>query len=271
MATERWIVDTDLGLGGPSGDVDDGFALVALSQGAFPIEAVTTVFGNTTESWAHRNGTLLAERLKMEFPLVRGAAKPGPGETAASQFLKARPHCPVLALGPLTNVANALAHGGTPPPQVVAVGGNASSRGRWPPFWPFEFNLTHDPWATTQVLERGTPLTLVPLDVCGRFRFEWGRVACLPGELGRWMGEHSVRWWRRAMRKGQRQVPIWDLVAALYVMHPEEFEVRNTTVGVTRRGGLRWGTGPYPARWVSDFDPDSLWSRFETLLSRDPG
>src|SRR5204863_73046 len=93
-------------------------------------------------------------------------------ESEASRFLAATPEpVRIVALGPLTNVAAALE---AKPElarrivELVVVGANPASRGRWPPLWPFEFNLTKDRRATSAVLGSEVPLTFVPLDAAKR-------------------------------------------------------------------------------------------------------
>ena len=54
----RVVLDTDLAMGAPGSDIDDGFALaLAVAEPSIDLELVTTVHGNTdvvTATWAAR-------------------------------------------------------------------------------------------------------------------------------------------------------------------------------------------------------------------------
>lgn len=102
--------------------------------------------------------------------------------------------------------------------RVAVVGGNLSSWGRWPPFWPFEFNLAKDAAAARAVFASDVARDLYPLDVCRALTVgavELARVARL-SPLGAYVVARSWRWLARAPLRYQRlRFPLWDLVPAL--------------------------------------------------------
>ncbi len=133
----RIILDTDLAMGAPGSDVDDGFALaLAHADPDISIEMITTVNGNTDVESATILTAELARRLGIEeIPIVKGAAAafthpeirrapaphvaalagplppPSPGYAAVeiARHVLANPgEITVVAIGPLTNVAGAL-------------------------------------------------------------------------------------------------------------------------------------------------------------------
>jgi inosine-uridine nucleoside N-ribohydrolase len=204
---------------------------------------------------------------------ARSAPEPLP---EASRFLVAGPGpWRVVALGPLTNLAAAILAAPTVAGQVaevVCVGSNGRSRGRWPPWWPFEFNLTLDRRATRVVFESRVPLVFVPLDVARRLTVTPADLAAIPGALGDHLRRHSWRWFRRAaLLRGRRVFPVWDLVAALWVVEPGLFMVERTVARLHRNGWLEHVGGTRPVTVVRSFDPGRAWRRFLSLAARAPG
>jgi inosine-uridine nucleoside N-ribohydrolase len=172
------VLDTDNALGSPRGDVDDALAIAALLRSGLPVAAVASVGGNTSEERADRNNRRLAALCGFAGPVLRG-------HEVQARDLWSGPPVRVAALGPLTNVATVLREIEKPAiSEVVLVGSNLSSPGRFPPWWPHEFNLTHDREATRAVFASDLPLTVVPLDVARRLRVGKERLAGLHGELG---------------------------------------------------------------------------------------
>jgi purine nucleosidase len=255
-------VDSDNAIAAPRGDVDDAFALAAVLASGVPVAAIGSVAGNTTEP--------LAVDSNRETAVVCGYAGSILGGVEAARFLAARSSpLRVLALGPLTNLAAALA---TAPgcashwTELVLVGGNRSSWGRWPPFWPFEFNLTKDLPAARSVFACGAPLVVVPLDVAKRLRVGAVELNALGGGAGRFLCCGSQRWLKRARRtKLTRTFPVWDLVAAMYVVEPRLFEVRKASASLRETGRIAWGEGRR-VRIVSGFDPTKVWEAFARAL-----
>ena len=101
---------------------------------------------------------------------------------------------------------------------MSVVGGNLSSWGRWPPVWPFEFNLAKDVAAARAVFESPVARRVYPLDACVRLTvgvrtlFEWRRGSA----LGRYLVGGSLRWLAYApVRYRRLSFPVWDLVPAL--------------------------------------------------------
>jgi len=265
-------IDSDNACGSPGGDVDDGFALAALLASGVPVAAIGSVFGNTSEPLAGTNTRHLARLYGFGGPLLGGAASAGRAPSAASRFL-AGPcgSLRVAALGPLTNVASALQ---IEPAcaakivEIVLVGSNSRSRGRWPPLWPYEFNLTQDRAATVKVFRSSIPLTVIPLDVAHHFAFPRSRLEELRGEVGGFLRESSRRWYRRLLwHRAALDFAIYDLLAALYIIDPVGIEIRSSKAEVLPNGCVRHGRGAREIRVVTGFDRERLWERFVSLVN----
>ncbi|HEV7518665.1 MAG TPA: nucleoside hydrolase [Thermoanaerobaculia bacterium] len=276
------LLDSDNALGSPSGDVDDGFALAMLLTSGLPIAGLASVAGNTDEPRAFANHRTLGELAGYKGRYLRGVggvrAEPG-GEPAErideAADLWAGPGEPVrwIALGPLTNLAAVLAHRGLALriEEVVLVGGNLTSRGRWPPFWPLEFNLTQDRAAARAVFASPLPLTIVPLDVARRLRAGRRELGELTGPLGEHLRRGTRRWlWRTRLLKARGRIALFDLLAAAYVVSPEHVHVEATTARLGKRMLVEYGRGERPVRVVRDFDGQAIWNRFRARVNGQP-
>lgn len=190
----KLLVDTDPG-------VDDAVAINWLfTQRSQPLQVLglVTVAGNTTVENATNNALLILQNLeRQDVPVVMGASSPRGGQltktsyfvngpdglwflgwqnpqdlskipTNAGRFycdtLNTNPGAYVLALGPLTNLAQAVQKC---PQTMKTVGklvilGGAKFGGNQTPV--AEFNFWQDPKSAEIVLASGLPITLVLLD-----------------------------------------------------------------------------------------------------------
>jgi purine nucleosidase len=194
----RLILDTDLAMGAPGSDVDDGFALaLALDLPDQRVELITTVNGNTDVDTSTLLTLDLLERLgRRDIPVVKGARvpllqplhdyptrnhvadvqerlarlSPAPGRaaTAIVDHVMANPgEITIVAIGPLTNVAVALALEpalATTVKEIVVMGG-VFLRTTRKLSMPGEFNIWIDPEAAAIVLNSGAPIRFIGLDV----------------------------------------------------------------------------------------------------------
>jgi len=219
----RVVLDTDLAMGAPGSDIDDGFALaLAVAEPGLHLELVTTVGGNTDVETATRlSGELLAMLGAADVPVVRGAGGPlnprrrrpdrdhlpGPdtpdGPYAAAEIVRVVMAAPgevtVVAIGPLTNVALSLLlepRVATRVREIVVMGGvylGATNVGSMPG----EFNFWSDPDAAAVVLASGAPLRLVGLDVTRQVRLTRAEAEELrrgSGRFGPLAAEHTLGW-----------------------------------------------------------------------------
>lgn len=216
------LIDTDTG-------IDDAVALaLAAALGALRVAAVTTVHGNAEVERCTRNAREVARRAGLGAPVVAGAAAPlvrAPhparethGEEGLGYVHPAAPAVPepdrapatisacaredpalvLCCLGPLTNLAHALASDPALANRlgpVVVMGGALGVRGtqtRWS-----EFNWWADPEAAHAVLHAGLDLRLVPLDVTRRIAIPGAAIAALQRAGD---GDDDARFWADALR-----------------------------------------------------------------------
>jgi purine nucleosidase len=194
----RIILDTDVAMGAPGSDIDDGFAMaLAVDLADQSLELVTTVNGNTDVETSTLLALDLLDRLgRPDIPVVKGAARPllrpvhehpardrvagvrerlagrkpaaGRAAMAIVDHVLANPgEISLVAIGPLTNVALALAlepEVSSAVKEIVVMGG-VFLRTTSVLAMPGEFNIWIDPEAAAIVLNSGAPLRFIGLDV----------------------------------------------------------------------------------------------------------
>lgn len=267
--------DTDNACGSMSGDIDDAFAVAALLAADVNLLGACSVFGNTSAANAERNTAALCalfprQRLRLLSGAATSAAKP---EAVKQFFTSAQGPFRYAALGPLTNAAYLLRElpeqMTTQLKELVIVGANLSSKGFLHPFWPHEFNLAKDADATRQVLDAKIPLTICPLDVVKELRLHPRDFSRFPLELRSFFTQRARRWvLRNQILKRRRCFPVWDLAATMYLLAPGMFQIRSTTVAVSRFGKLCFGRGGRAVQVMTSFDAEEVKSAYFQLLSK---
>ncbi len=222
--TRLVVVDTDLALGQPGAKVDDGCALaLALASPELDVALVTTVAGNVEVPTATSRTVALLERLgRPELPVVPGGFPDG-GQAAGAiaDWVLANPgEVTLVALGPLTNVAAAIAaepRVATAAREVVVMGGRFLGPG------PAEFNTRTDPWAARAVLESGARLRFVGLDVTAHLALDPDEIARLADGTpnAAYLAQQLRARLALLTREGVGACPMHDPLAVLALTHPD--------------------------------------------------
>ena len=266
-APVRVWLDTDAACGhGARTDPDDCLAVILLaSSPGVRLAGLSTVFGNAPLAVTDSTTRALAAVLDsagVELPQVsRGAAGPlreARGTQASSALAAALGDGPlaIVALGPLTNVAEALSARPDLVPRVqrlVAVmgrrrghlfhpveGGTAHSfLGHGPVFR--DFNFAQDPDAVARVLGLGVPVTLVPYEAAREILITPETLDRMTrgGAPARWVAARSREWlgyWRDEI--GTSGFYPFDLLAAAYTLDPQQFLCAETSGIIGRDPGL---------------------------------
>jgi purine nucleosidase len=212
-----WI-DTDVALGAPRGDVDDGLAVAAVVRASqapgcrWTLAGVSAVGGNTDAATAAACARALLAALGASVPVFEQAQ-------AAAALAALPTGASLVALGPLTNVAAALGMDPTLTARIdVRVVGSVLRPWRHPVYRLSDLNLRRDRPAARTVLAAPLRRRVFPLDVVQALRIGEADLARLDvsGAAGAYIARHSRRWLRRSRwRNLGRGFPAWDLVPAL--------------------------------------------------------
>lgn len=223
--TTQVILDTDLAMGAPGSDIDDGFALaLAVADPSIQINAITTVNGNTDVCTATELAVKLLEKLTAsDIPVFRGADRPllrepnhvlrEQGEcvlsdaTAASSAAvkiveiarRSKGKLVILAIGPLTNLALALRldPGIVDCISEIVVMGGVFSESTHRANMPGEFNIWVDPESAQIVVDSGIRVRFVGLDVTLKTRLGLDEVEEMEkSEVSfvRYAGKYTREW-----------------------------------------------------------------------------
>jgi purine nucleosidase len=257
----RIIVDTDVAMGAPGSDVDDGFALaLAVDLPDQQLELVTTVNGNTDVDTSTLLAVDLLRRLgRPDIPVIKGArtpllqpvhdhpardrvvgvrerlshlsATPGRAAIAIVEHVMANAgEITLVAIGPLTNVAVALAlePAITTAVKEIVVMGGAFMRTTNALSMPGEFNMWIDPEAAAIVLNSGAPLRFIGLDVTLQVQLERADADQLRASgrpFASYAGECAHAWidYLETAYPGQgfNSAPMHDALAVAVVSRPD--------------------------------------------------
>jgi len=276
----RIILDTDLAMGEPGSEIDDGFALaLAVADPEIRIDLITSVNGNTDVETATLLSLELAQRLgRSDIPVVRGAAapftrpdrarrapraivdayghhSPTPGFAAqaiVTHVMSNPGEITIVAIGPLTNIAAAMllepALASTVR-EIVIMGGIFLSQ-TFQSSMPGEFNVWVDPEAAHAVLHSGAKLRWVGLDVTNQVRLTRAHAAQMSassGAFSSFAGEYTTGWidHQHARNPGDPShadsCAMHDPLAVAVVTHPDLVTWRSAYVDIVIGDGIARG------------------------------
>ena len=265
------LIDCDPG-------IDDIAALLLARQIAhFDVKAITVVAGNVGLEYTAKNALSLLSFMGWDIPLGKGAEKPlaRPLETAEDVHGKTgmrglalpetdrrpvdqpawdliyqvakenRGRLEIVAVGPLTNIAIALAKY----PELtgwikrIVIMGGAFLAGNTTPA--AEFNIYVDPEAAKRVFTSGIPFYLCPLDVTHQGYLTEEELL----EIGA-MGSKEAGLFCDILRRGLevcrvytggKGLPLHDPLALLFAADESYYTVQECFVGVETQGSITRG------------------------------
>ena len=266
------IIDCDPG-------IDDLVALtLALFDPRLEVVAVTAVAGNVPAEQATTNVQAIVERLDPPRHPRLGAASPpddvpfsdaarlhgpdglGGAGLAVSRLARQHPSdklicdevraapgdITIVCLGPLTNVARALARDPELVDQIsriVIMGGSVKAIGNVTSC--AEANIHSDPASARAVFRSATTKTLVPLDVTDQVIWTLDLLDTLPSEFTRagQLLRKTLPFYFRSVRQhlGMESVRLPDAVTVAAVVNPELFRTEELSGDVETTGELTTG------------------------------
>jgi inosine-uridine nucleoside N-ribohydrolase len=230
--SRRLWIDTDAACGhSPRTDPDDCLAIALLARAReVEVAGISVVAGNAPLEVVERTTRALVAELGLRAPVHAGSR-------ALRAALDQGP-LTVVALGPLTNVADALA---AEPRLAASVSRLIAVMGRRPGhiFHPAEgaggamlfghgpvfrdFNFALDPQAVTPILSSGLPMSLVPYDAARQIELTAHDLDRLERTLPTIVPRTRdwLAYWRSDI--GREGFAPFDLLAAAYVLEPARF------------------------------------------------
>ena len=259
---KKIIFDCDNTFGVDNCDVDDGLALLyLLGTKEAKLMGITSCYGNTTIETTFSNTIRMLEEIRRkDIPVYKGEKKPNKVESPAAKFLaeQARNYkgeISILATGSLTNLWSAaqidsdffsnlkeiILMGGITEPLIV---GKEKKEIK-------ELNFSCDPKASLEVLTQICPVSTATGNNCLTAYFtadefesklknnKNGAGAYIYEKTGYWFGHADENYKLDGFFN-------WDVVSAVYLMHPELFEPCKTYLQLSeedlKNGYLRIST-----------------------------
>lgn len=254
--TRPFLIDTDTAS-------DDAIALIMALRADkigidIDVKAITVVAGNMPIDQGVQNALFCAELCGSDVPVYRGAEKPllreivfaywfhgndglsdkgfapthrtqptpGNGVDALIETIKATPGITIVTLGPLTNVALAVAHA----PEIVGMvdrlvmmGGAAATSGNVTPA--AEYNIWVDPEAARMVFHSGLPVEMVGWELCrgeaGLSPDERAAIRAFDNPIAHFAMESNIRATQAAFEQsGETGLTLPDPVAMAIALDP---------------------------------------------------
>lgn len=287
-----WI-DTDVSIGSPIREVDDGYALViALHSPEIRIAGVSTSYGNAPLGYTTRAALELLERFgaaanvrpEQVFAGARSAADLGQRSPASEALARAVEKGAVtyIALGPLTNLATFLRlypERARKIERVIFVGGQAQGTtlafGPRRSFHIHDANVFKDPTAAEGVVRSNIPLTLVPVATSSELLLNDENLRDLEryAGAGNYLARRSKVWlwfWTHFVKTNGG--PIFDALAVVAATRPELVSMKRRFAKMDEAGNLivtdRLTSRERRVRYSTSFAPGTKPFVMRRLMSR---
>ncbi len=243
------IHDCDNTLGIPGCDVDDGLALLyLLGDPEAEVLGVTTTYGNNVlESVYSNTKKMMKEIGHSEIPVYKGGSCPNEYVSEASRYLAemAKKHAgelEILATGSVTNLYGAWKINPEFFRQVkkIVLMGGITEPLIFEKKQMDELNFSCDPLAIYTVLTSGADVAVITGNNCLKVLFtreEYRKeladeskdvVQFIKNRTDYWFDDNMIDY-------GIKGFYNWDVVASVYLLHPELFEIQKKDLQVSKK------------------------------------
>lgn len=156
----------------------------------------------------------------------------------------------VLAIGPHMNIAKALLKYPDLPRRIkrIVMMGGANGVGNITPA--AEFNIWADPYSSDIIMKSGIPIVMMGLDICKKAYITGDELGLIKskGKVGCFIAEAIGGPIMNAVSRGMPGGCQCDPTAAVYMVHPEIFEMEDVHIAVETKGQITMGKTVFTRR-----------------------
>lgn len=244
---KKVIIDFDCTINVRGCDLDDAFAcLYLLSSKDVDVKMITTSFGNSNEDKVYESSKKMIEDLKIDVPLYKGGIFSLDAATHIRDLVNTEDDIIILSLGSTTNTQRALTLGMNPArvKSLVLMGGITSElqfKGRVMD----ELNFSIDHLSTNYVFSKIKNTNIITGNNCMAHRYLVPEKPKYRSNYMNYMKDSLIRWTEEFdIIYQERELVLWDALAALYITNPEFFEDKKRSIELKEnmaRGFLKEG------------------------------
>lgn len=244
---KKVIIDFDCTINVRGCDLDDAFAcLYLLSSKDVDVKMITTSFGNSNEDKVYESSKKIIEDLNIDVPLYKGGIFSLDAATHMRDLVNTEDDIIILSLGSTTNTQRALTLGMDPArvKSLVLMGGITSElqfKGRIMN----ELNFSIDHLSTNYVFSKIKNINIITGNNCMAHRYLVPENPKYKSSYMNYMKDSLIRWTEEFdIIYQERELVLWDALAALYITNPEFFEDKKRSIELKEnmaRGFLKEG------------------------------
>lgn len=224
---KKVIIDTDCTIDVKGCDLDDAFAILfMLAHPEIDVRLITTTFGNNNEDITYNATKKMLDDLNIKTPLVKGGLYVNDGGAAIKELVDKEDDIIILSLGSTTNTQKALSLGMDPKrvKAFVAMGG-ITDKLQFEKKVMRELNLSIDYLSTNYVLERLDNTSIITGNMCMKHTYRVDENPSYKSSYMNYLKPSLIRVTEEFLEEfGQRELVVWDALAALYITNPEYFK-----------------------------------------------
>lgn len=223
---KKVIIDTDCTIDVKGCDLDDAFAILYMIANPYiDVKLVTTTFGNDNEDVTYKVTKKMFDDLSIDIPLVKGGLYTNDGAAAIKKAVEENKDITILSLGSTTNTQKALSLGLDPLKikSFVAMGGITEEL-KFKKKTMSELNLSIDYLSTNYVLNRVENVDIITGNNCMSHTYRINDHPTYKSRYMNYLKKSLIRLTDEFLEEfGQRELVVWDALAALYITNPEFF------------------------------------------------